>query len=126
MRKAKAMPPSVSYADYQAYGGRLPEGAFNASVRAAEAAVREVVGFNEPEGEAQEKAYRNAVCAAVDVDHAYGASGGVGEGASGMTIGSFSVSGGSDASGTSAYDLDMRRSIRQELSGSGLLYQGIG
>lgn len=119
------MLPSVSYIDYQTYDGRLSEEAFAASIRAAEAAVRDVVGFNEPEGDTQEKAYRYAVCAAVDVDSAYGASGGIGEGASGMTIGSFSISGGSDQQGVSAYDLDMRRRIRQELSGSGLLYQGI-
>ena len=116
--------PSVSYADYKAYGGKLSEEAFNASLRAALASVREAIGFNEPESPAQETAYRNAVCAAAEVDQAYGASGGVGEGMASMSIGSFSASGGQ--AGTSAYDLDMRRRIVQELYGSGLLYQGIG
>ena len=116
--------PDVAYGDYAEYGGRLSEEAFGASLRTALAYVREVVGFNEPEGEAQEAAYRNAVCAAVDVDQAYGASGGVGEGMASMSIGSFSASGGS--ADASAYDLDMRRRIVRELYGSGMLYQGIG
>lgn len=118
--------PSVKYADYQAYGGKLSESAFSASLRAACAAVGDTMGFNAPCDIGQTAAYRNAVCAAVDVDAAYGASGGVGEGAASLSIGSFSSSGASDASGTSAYDLDMRRAIRRELQGSGLLYQGIG
>lgn len=116
--------PSVSYADYEACGGELPEEAFKASLRAALACVREIIGFNKPEGPAQEAAYRNAVCAAVEVDQAYGASGGVGEGMASLSIGSFSASGGNAE--VSAYDLDMRRRIVQELHGSGLLYQGIG
>ncbi len=118
--------PSVTYPDYQSVGGKLSESAFNASLRAALASVREVIGFNEPEVIEQEDAYLRAVCAAADVDAAYGASGGVGEGLASMSIGSFSASAASDGSGVSAYDIDMQRRIRQELSGSGLLFQGIG
>lgn len=71
-----------------------------------------------------EDAYVRAVCAAVDVDAAYGCSGGIGEGLASVSIGSFSASlGAGDAAG--GYDTDMTRAIRRELSGSGLLYQGI-
>lgn len=116
--------PALTYERYTQLGGTLPEDGFKASLRAAQAAVREAVGFNEPEGPEQTEAYERAVAAAVDVDAYYGASGGVGEAAASMTLGKFSISGLSDG-GTSAYDLDMRRAIRRELSGSGLLFQGI-
>ena len=42
-----------------------------------------------------------------------------------MAVGAFSATLAGTA-GVSAYDLDMRRAIRRELQGSGLLYQGIG
>lgn len=116
--------PSVAYTDYESYGGGLPEEAFKASLRAARASVREVIGFNEPQDAAEEEAYRNAVCAAVDVDAKYGASGGIGERMANLSIGSFSVS--SSGEGVSAYDMDMRRCIAHELVGTSLLYQGIG
>lgn len=115
--------PSVAYTDYESYGGGLPEESFKASLRAARASVREVIGFNEPQDAAEEEAYRNAVCAAVDVDAAYGASGGIGERMANLSIGSFSAS---SSEGVSAYDMDMRRRIVQELAGTSLLYQGIG
>ena len=119
------MTPSVTYEEYTGYGGRLAEGAFDASLASAVSSVREVIGFNAPSTEAQREAYVVAVCAAVDVDAAYGASGGIGESVASVAIGAFSASM-QDAGGASAYDIDMRRAIRRELQGSGLLYQGIG
>lgn len=93
---------------------------------AAVAAVREVMGFNVPEGEEQEAAYRAAVCAALDVDAAYGFSGGVAEGGGSMRLGSFTIEAGGSGAYGSAYERDMARAIRRALSGSGLLYQGLG
>lgn len=118
--------PEVAYQHYQGcYGGALGEDAFNASRRAAVASVAEVIGLNEPEGAYQAVAYCNAVCAAVDVDAAYGASGGIGERVGSVAVGAFSASVAGDGK-TSAYDADMRRAIRNELRGSGLLFRGIG
>ncbi len=118
------MLPMVTYERYQELGGKLERDAFEASLRAAVASVREVIGFNVP-NEASLEAYERAVCAAVEVDHHYGASGGIGEGAESMSLGGFSLSG-LAKDGLSSYDADMRRAIKQELTGSGLLYQGIG
>lgn len=117
------MLPEVTYERYQELGGELGENAFKASLRAAMASVRQIIGFNVP-NDTNLEAYERAVCAAVDVDAAYGASSGIGEGGDSVKVGSFSISGNSHA-GISAYDADMRRAIRQELTGSGLLYQGI-
>ena len=119
------MTPSVSYDEYTARGGKLAKEAFDASLASAVASVREVMGLNEPDGERQAAAYVGAVCAAVDVDAAYGASGGIGENVASVAVGAFSATLAGTA-GVSAYDLDMRRAIRRELQGSGLLYQGIG
>ena len=116
--------PTVTYDDYTRQGGTLGEDAFKASSRAAVAWVRDVIGFNVPQDAGDEEAYVRAVCAAVEVDAAYGCSGGIGEGLASVSIGSFSASlGAGDAAG--GYDADMTRAIRRELSGSGLLYQGI-
>lgn len=116
--------PTVTYADYTRHGGTLAEDVFKASSRAAVAWVRDVIGFNVPQDADDEDAYMRAVCAAVDVDAAYGCSGGIGEGLASVSIGSFSASAGAD--GTSgSYGSDMSRAIRHELVGSGLLYQGI-
>ncbi len=117
--------PEVTYERYVQLGGRLDLEDFDASRSAAHAAVRHVVGFNEPESPEQTEAYERSVGAAVDIDHYYGASGGVGEAAASISLGKFSASGLSDG-GASAYDIDMRRAIRRELSGTGLLFQGIG
>lgn len=118
--------PDLTYARYAELGGTHDEGTFKGSLRAAVASVREIIGFNCPETNGQVEAYERAVCAAVDVDVAYGASGGVGEDLASVSIGSFSASAGTGNGSTSAYQGDMRRAIRAELSGSGLLYQGIG
>lgn len=114
--------PEPTYAEYQAWGGKLPQADFEAALSAARAAVREITGFNEPETPAEEGAYRAAVCAACDVAHAYG-SGIIGDGG-GFSIGSFSVSGAGDPA--KAYRSDMSRAVRGELAGTGLLYQGVG
>lgn len=116
--------PTVTYEDYTRHGGTLAEDVFKASSRAAVAWVRDVIGFNVPQDADDEDAYVRAVCVAVEVDAAYGCSGGIGEGLASVSIGSFSASAGTD--GTSgAYEADMIRAIRRELVGSGLLYQGI-
>ena len=118
--------PTVTYKDYQAYGGTLSEEAFNASIAAAQAWVRYILGFNSPTTDEENDACIRAICAAVNVDAAYGASGGIGESVSSITVGSFSMS--SNASGdpgTSSYQIDVERVIRQELTGTRLLFQGI-
>ena len=53
-------------------------------------------------------------------------SGGIGENVASVAVGAFSATLAAGTAGVSAYDLDMRRAIRRELQGSGLLYQGIG
>lgn len=116
--------PMLPYERYAELGGSAGEERFRSSLGHAVASVRDAMGFNVPETEAQVEAYERAVCAAVDVDDAYGASGGIGEWASSITLGEFSASGGAD--GQSGYDRDMARAIRRELAGSGLLYQGVG
>lgn len=117
--------PDLTYARYAELGGTHDEGTFEGTLRAAVASVREIIGFNCPETGEQIKAYERAVCAAVDVDVAYGASAGIGEDLASVSIGSFSASMSGD-SASSGYKADMRRAIRRELAGSGLLYQGIG
>ena len=119
--------PEVTYDDYAEWGGTLSEDAFGASLGHARARVREFVYLNEVDTDERIAAFKAAVCAAVDVDAAYGASGGIAEGSGGFTIGSFSMSAqGGSGSASSAYDRDMARAIRAELSGTGLLYQGVG
>ena len=88
--------PSVTYELYKGRGGTLGEDAFAASLRAAASAVRDVIGYNEPQDEEDEEAYIRAVCAAVEVDQAYGASGGIGEAVASVTLGKFSASIGGD------------------------------
>lgn len=119
------MLPEVTYADYRAYGGRLSEEDFSSSLSYAKSRVKEIIGFNEVEFDFQVKPYVNAVCAALEVDTQYGGSHGVGEGLASVSIGSFSASLGSSESVSGAYEADITRAIIRELSGSGLLYQGI-
>lgn len=116
------MLPEVGSADYR---GAHTWDEVCAHLPAAVAAVREVMGFNVPEGEEQVAAYKAAVCAALDVDAAYGFSGGVAEGLQSMTVGSLSVTLGLQ-DGQSAYEQDVQRAIRRELSGTGLLCQRLG
>ena len=106
--------PEFAEADYT--GSRKWEDV-RGHVPAAVAVVRDVMGFNVPEGEAQVAAFKAAV----------GFSEGVGEGGGSMRLGSFSISGQADgAAGASQYDVDMLRAVRRALSGTGLLYQGLG
>lgn len=116
--------PTVTYALYESLGGTLGEEAFDASLRAAASAVRDAIGSNSPQDDEDEDAYVRAVCAAVDVDEAYGASGGVGEAVASVTLGRFSASFGA-AGSASPYMADMRRAVLRELAGSSLLYQGV-
>lgn len=116
------MLPEVGSADYR---GAHTWDEVCAHLPAAVAAVREVMGFNVPEGEEQVAAYKAAVCAALDVDAAYGFSGGVAEGLQSMTVGSLSVTLGLQ-DGQSVYGQDVQRAIRRELSGTGLLCQRLG
>lgn len=118
--------PEVTYADYASWGGTLDEDAFSASLAHARARVRELVWLNDVDTDERGAAFKAAVCAAVDVDAAYGSTGGVGESGGGFSIGSFSMSAASGADAReSSYDRDMARAIRAELSGTGLLYQGV-
>lgn len=116
--------PQLSYERYKEISGRYSKEEFCASLCAAESHVRRIVGFNIPD-ESNEDAYLRALCAAVDVDVYYGGTGGVGEGASSVSLGKFSISNGTNGS-TSSYEREMTAAIRRELVGSGLLYQGIG
>lgn len=120
------MLPEVTYGDYTLHGGMHDKDLFLTSLRAAKAAVSETIWLNEPVDDLDAEAYVRAVCAAVDVDIAYGQSAGIAEDAASLSIGSFSIgSGSSGTSSLSAYDSDMRRAIRRELIGSTLLFQGV-
>ena len=117
------MLPEVASADYH---GAYQWDQVAAHLPRAVAAVRELMGFNSPEDEGQAAAYKAAVCAALDVDAAYGFSGGVAEGLQSVTLGSVSLGMGQADGQQSAYDRDMRRAIARVLRGSGLLYAGLG
>ena len=119
--------PEVTYDFYtETYLGELGEDAFRACLPHALSALQTLLGLNEPEGEAQELACRRAACAAVDADHAHGCSGGVGEGAGSLSVGSFSVgSGGASGASASPWWDDVSRAMRGELVGTGLLCQVI-
>lgn len=119
------MPEKPTYWFYKnTYGGQHDEGAFTASLPKALAKVNYSIWPNEVEADTLES-YQMAVCAAVDVDVAYGGSGGIGEELSSMSIGYFSVSGGSSSDGVSSYEKDMKTVVEEHLVGTGLLYMGI-
>lgn len=115
--------PQTSYADFEAlYGQAVGAEAFAEALPHAEAVVRDLTWPNEPEGEAQEGAWRRAVCAALLADARGGGTHGVPVG--GFTIGKFSVSGGS---GTGSDALaGISGAARRELVGSGLLCLAVG
>ena len=114
--------PEVTYAFYsEGYGGSLSEGGFKAALPHALAFVRGRIWPNDPQDDPD--AYRRAVCAACDVDAAYGATGGTG-GLVSVTTGTVSMSFGAD--GWSSRETDMARAVDGELVGSGLLYMGLG
>lgn len=118
--------PILTYARYVELGGLLTEQDYAASQRAAHAAVREIVGLNEIQDEEDLAGYERAVCAAIAVDHQYGASGGIGEHLASMTVGKVSMTMNyAGTTGASLYDFDMNREIMRELAGTTLLYQGV-
>lgn len=118
--------PEVTYEDFTAaFGDAATSGEFSSCLPFAKAVVSELIFPNEPETDGQAASYRYAVCAAVLAD----ASRGCGHGSSleAFTVGSFSVSGGSGASGgMTESELAMRRAAARFLVGSGLLYKGVG
>ena len=120
--------PEVTYDEYKAFGGQADEAEFKALLQHGKAAVREIIGFNQPENEREIAAYKAAVCAAIDVDRQHGGSGGVGErGGGNVTIGSYSTGRASSATGgqSDPYWDDMIAAIKPHLIGTRLLYQVI-
>lgn len=115
--------PTVTYVFYaKQYGGALDEGGFDAALPHAVAYVRNRIWPNRP-GDAI-RAWRMAVCAACDVDAAYGFSGGSGSLAS-VTTGTVSMSFGGQGGGSS-WEADMARAVDGRLAGTGLLFMGLG
>ncbi|HIS39952.1 MAG TPA: hypothetical protein IAC12_03805 [Candidatus Aphodovivens avistercoris] len=111
------------YAFYsEQYGGSLDEKSFDAALPHALAEVRRLTWPNDPS--LDEAAYMRAVCAAVEVDAAYGCTGGAGSLQS-VTVGSVSMGFGSQG-GEASYSADMARAVRGELAGTGLLFMGVG
>lgn len=112
----------VTYDFYRdGYGGALDEGGFDAALPHALAYVRKRIWPNPPEEDAD--AYMRAVCAACEVDAAYGFTGGAGSLAS-VTTGTVTMSFGGN--GGSSWEADMARAADGELVGSGLLFMGLG
>lgn len=114
--------PTVTYAFYaNQYGGSLDEGGFDAALPHAVAYVRHRIWPNRPARAI--RAWRMAVCAAVDVDAAYGATDGAGALAS-VTTGTVSM--GFGGQGGSSWEADMARAVDARLAGTGLLFMGLG
>lgn len=103
------------------YGGTLDEGGFMAALPHALAFARGRIWPNQPERDPG--AWRMAVCAACDVDAAYGFSGGSGS-LSSVTTGTVSMSFGGQGGGT--WEADMARAVDGQLAGTGLLFMGLG
>lgn len=117
--------PEVTYEFYsETYGGDLDEGGFKAALPHALAEVRRRIWPNDPQERGAEDAYRRAVCAAMDVDAAYGGTGGAGS-LSSVTTGTVTMSFGGSG-GETAYDADVSRAVEGELVGTGLLFMGMG
>lgn len=115
--------PEVTYEFYRdEWRGQLDEGGFDAALPHALAEVRRLTWPNDPGARGAEAEWRRAVCAAVDVDAAYGCSGGAG-GLSSVTTGTVSMSFGAGG-GASSYDADMARAVGGELAGTGMLFMG--
>ena len=114
--------PTVTYSFYaNQYGGSLDEGGFDAALPHAVAYVRHRIWPNRPARAI--RAWRMAVCAAVDVNAAYGATGGAGALAS-VTTGTVSM--GFGGQGGSTWEADMARTVDARLAGTGLLFMGLG
>lgn len=101
------------------FKGTMDAEAFGAWLRYASAAVSERIWPNEPDGSDE---WMNAVCAAAEVEAAYGRRNGVQGGVSSFTVGSFSAT----STGRKAYDSDLASAIERELACSPLLYRGLG
>lgn len=118
--------PSVTAEEYAAWFGEIGQGDFDAALPFAEAAVRDLVGFNEPSLPYELTAWKRAVCSAIRVDRAYGFSHGLADGLASVTLGSYSASSGAASDGSArSWEADVRDAARRELAGTGLLYQGI-
>ncbi|OKY81535.1 MAG: hypothetical protein BHV62_01600 [Eggerthella sp. 51_9] len=104
-----------TYAEFEAWGGTLQEGAFMQLLPQACAMVRDLEFPNEPD-DATAQAHCNAVCAAISAASLNGGFAGAG-----FTLGSFSVSGGGYSEATQA----VADAARRELAGSGLLFKGM-
>lgn len=110
--------PEVTYAFYRyEWHGTLGRGEFGASLPRALAVVRDHVFPADPAGDPG--AYSRAVCAAVDVDAAYGGSAAA---IASVTTGTVSM-GFADGSSRRA---DMVRAVDSELAGTPLAFKGLG
>lgn len=114
--------PTYSFYVEQYGGTSLDEGGFNSALVQALAYVRKRIWPNEPDENPD--AFRRAVCAACEVDAAYGFTGGAGSLAS-VTTGTVTMSFGGSGGGSS-WESDMERAADGELVGSGLLFMGMG
>ena len=117
------MAAGFSYEDMvEAFGEQATKAAYARCLPFAEALVAGMCWPNEPADESEEEAYARAVMAACIADASSGCGHGL-DGAESFTIGSFSMSGG--AGGNSTLDA-MRRAAAMQLTGTGLLYAGMG
>ena len=118
--------PQPTYAQYREWGGSVDEGVFDDLVRRAVSTVAHECWPNEPDADDAEMVSHaiNAVCAAIEVDVAYGGTGGGALAEGGFTLGSFTVGSGTNMRGAGmegTYSADMSAAIRRELVGTGLL-----
>lgn len=112
--------PEVTYGLYsEEFGRSASSEEFRECLPFARALVDRLTYPNRPVTDGQRRAYALAVCAAVEADAATGCGHGLDE-PEGFSIGSFSVSGGSTSLRA------MEGAARAMLTGSGLLYMGLG
>ena len=117
------MAKPVAYEDMvKVFGEACSKAAYDRCLPFAEALVAGMCWPNEPVDDSEEEAYARAVMAAAIADASSGGGHGL-DAADSFTIGSFSMSGGSGANGA---DASMRRAVALQLTGTGLLYAGMG
>lgn len=117
------MAKPAAYEDMvKVFGEACSKAAYERCLPFSEDFVAEMCWPNTPEDEDEEEAYARAVMAACIADARSGCGHGL-DGAESFTIGSFSMSGG--AGGNSTLDA-MRRAAAMQLTGTGLLYAGMG
>lgn len=114
--------PTYSFYSGRYGGTALDEGGFNSALPHAAAYVRKRIWPNSPDDDPD--AYMRAVCAACEVDAAYGFTGGAGSLAS-VTTGTVNMSFGGNGS-DSSWEADMAAATDGELVGGGLLFMGVG